>query len=49
MFEVFAFSIIGTLIFGSSLIVYMKLLHIEMLIKHSKNNKQNGESNEQGK
>ena len=45
MFEVFAFSIIGTLIIGSTLIVYMKLLHLEMLMKNKKNDKQDGEGN----
>lgn len=45
MFEVFAFSIIGTLIIGGTLFIYMKLLHLEILIKNSKDNNQNGESN----
>ncbi|WP_457640452.1 hypothetical protein [Persephonella sp.] len=36
MFEVFAFSIIGSLIITSAFVIYMKLLQLEMLINKKK-------------
>ncbi|WP_297456189.1 hypothetical protein [Persephonella sp.] len=50
MFEVFAFSIIGSLIITSAFVIYMKLLQLEMLINkqehHKQENTNNGEDNE---
>ena len=50
MFEVLAFSIIGSLIITSALVIYMKLLQLEMLINKKENqgkeNASNDENNE---
>ncbi len=43
MFEVYAFSIVGSLIVVTALVIYMKLLHLEMLInKEKKQEKEDG-------
>jgi len=49
MFEVFAFSIIGSLIITSALVIYMKLLQLEMLINKKKNQEKENANNGENK